>query len=104
MNHLAQEPRTAIGATADHDSIGAGLIERLPRILERYDIAVDDDGNANRFLYPAHERPICPAIIKLAAGAAMHSDHADTAGLGDACEHRRVPVLVIPAGAHFQTD
>jgi hypothetical protein len=104
MHDLARKPGPALGAAPDHDAVGAGGGERRARVLEADDIAVDHDRDAHRLLDPAHEIPIGGAVVELAAGAAVHRDHANAARLGDARQLRRVAAGLVPAGAHLERD
>src|SRR6185437_14046314 len=54
---LAGKPRTALRAAPDHDGIGAGGVEGGERIVEGFDVAVDDDGHADGALDRAHRTP-----------------------------------------------
>ena len=102
MNHLPDEPRLAIGAAADHQSVGLRLGERLARIFQRHDVAIGDDRDCHRRLHRADEPPVRFALVELAARAAMHRDHADAAILRDPGQARRVAAVVVPAGAHLE--
>ena len=61
-------------------------------------------GIVDRVLDLADEFPIGRPGVELAAGPAMHADHANAAVLGNAGEPRRVAAAVVPAGAHLQGD
>ena len=50
VDRLVQEPRPAIGAAADHDAVGARLLERRVDVVERVDVAVDDHRQPGRGL------------------------------------------------------
>src|SRR5260370_28764214 len=64
---LAGQPRLALGAAADHHGVGARHFKRGYRLLERGDIAVDDERNADRILDGAHRGPIGIPLVELAA-------------------------------------
>ena len=74
----------------------------VTRLLERGDVAVDDERNADRILDRAHRAPIGFALVELAAGAAMHRDHLHAGGFGAARQFRRVARAIVPAEPHLQ--
>ena len=80
----------------------AALVQRLHRIVEGQDVAVDDHRNLHGFLHLANERPVGAAIVELAARAAMHRHHGDAGGLGPAGEFRRIHRPLVPAEPHLQ--
>src|SRR5258708_4816855 len=84
VDRLVEEPRSAIGAAADHYAVGPRLLERGIDVLECVDVAGVDHRQPGRGPDLADEGPIGMAIIELAARAAMHSEHLDAALLGDA--------------------
>src|SRR4030081_3005564 len=43
VDRLVQEPRPAVGAAPDHHAVGARLLEGRVDVVERIDVAVDDD-------------------------------------------------------------
>ena len=74
----------------------------VTRLLERGDIAVDDERNADRILDGAHRAPIGVALVELAAGAAVHRNHLHARGLRAARQFRRVERAIVPAEPHLQ--
>src|SRR5438552_3942167 len=71
----ARPPGPAIGATADHDAIGAGGIEHGAYIFNRVAVAVGDERNVDRFAHLPDGGPIGLAAIELATGASMDGNH-----------------------------
>src|ERR1700686_2676934 len=55
---LTGQPRLALRATADHDSVGARHLQRGFGLLERCDVAIDDKRNADCIPDSAHRAPI----------------------------------------------
>ena len=98
----ARQPRLAVGAASDHHAIGARGGQTGAHIGEALDVAVDDHRYFHRVLDLAHERPVGLVLEELAAGAAMHGDHADAGGFRAHRQLRRVERAVIPAHPHFQ--
>ena len=45
---LSGQPRPALRRATDHDRIGAGLAQRLLRVLKRFDVAVDHHRDRHR--------------------------------------------------------
>src|SRR5665213_1043751 len=63
-DHLADEPWPAIGAAPDHDAVGTGKRQRLRGIVERLDIAIGHDRDADCLLDAADEAPIGMAFVE----------------------------------------
>ena len=99
---LAGQPRLALRAAADHDGVGARHFERGHGLLERCDIAVDDERNADRIPDGAHRAPVGLALVELAARAAMHRNQLHAGGLRAARQFRRVERAIVPAEPHLQ--
>ena len=78
--HLSGKPRPALRGAADHDGVGAGSRQRAFGVVERTNVAIDDDRNRHRLLDGAHRRPVGAAVVELAARAAMHGDHVNAGG------------------------
>src|ERR1700738_3644941 len=93
---LTGQPGLALRAAADHDRVGTRHFKRGHRLLERCDIAVDDERNTNRALDRAHSAPIGVALVELAARAAMHRNQPHARGLCAVCQLRRVEGVIIP--------
>ena len=89
-------PRPTMTASAPDIS------KRGHRLLERGDIAVDDERNADRIPDGAHRAPIGIALVELAARAAMHRNHLHARGLRAARQFRRVERALVPAEPHLQ--
>src|SRR5262249_54655254 len=104
MGDLGREPWPPVSAAADHDAVGTRLGKRARGVGERRDVAVATYGETHRFLYVADEGPIGMAVVELTARAAVHGDHLDAAGLGDARQLRGVAMRVVPAHTHLQCD
>ena len=102
VHGLIQEPRPTISAAADHDAVGPRLLERIVDVVQGLDIAVGDHRQSGRRLDLADEAPVGMAVVEVAAGAAVHSQHLDARLLGDARQVWGVAVGRIPAGAHLQ--
>src|ERR1700761_1807090 len=68
---LAGQPRLALRAAADHDRVGAGGFDRRNCLLERRDVAIDDERNPDRIPHGPHRAPIGLALVELTTGAAM---------------------------------
>src|ERR1700744_4498409 len=64
---LAGQPWLALRAAADHDRIGSGHFKRAQRLLERRDVAVDDQRNGDRIPDRADSAPIGIALVELTA-------------------------------------
>src|SRR5450755_4934214 len=62
---LTGQPRLALRATADHHGVGARHSQRGYGLLERCDVAVDDERDANRIPDSAHRAPIRLALVEL---------------------------------------
>src|SRR5258708_26667605 len=99
---LTGQPGLALRAAADHDPVGAGHFKCGHSLLERGDIAVDDEWNSDRILDRAHRAPIGLALVELATRAAMHRDHLDAARFRTARQFRCVERAIVPAEPHLQ--
>ena len=102
VDDLADQPRLPVATAPDHDAVGAGCVERRIDFLEGRDVAIDDDRDLDRRLDLVDKAPIGGPGKHLAAGAAVHSDHANAAGFGNVREAGRVALVIVPAGAHLQ--
>ena len=74
---LPGQPGLALRAAADHHRVGAGLRQRLARILERQDVAVDDERDRDRIPDRANRAQSACALVELAARAPVHGDQLD---------------------------
>ena len=101
VHDLTQQPRLAICAPANHQSISARLLKRLCRIINRADIAIHDDRDRNRVFHFPDEGPVGAALIHLIAGAAVDGNHLDAQVFCNAGHLGRVKALMVPAHAHF---
>ena len=72
---MARQPRPAVGAAADHDAVGAGQRQHRRDVVETGGIAIGDHRDRHRLLDRADRRPVGPALVELAARAAVHGDH-----------------------------
>jgi hypothetical protein len=70
--------------------IGAVLCERLVRVKEAVDVAVDDDGNRNRVFSRRERAPIRVALVELATRAAVNGDEPARRRLAHAAQLGRV--------------
>src|SRR6185369_13240561 len=73
-HHLSEKPGSSIGAATDHHAIGTGLTQRLARILDRANVAIDDHRHRHGFLDVPDEAPVSLSLVHLAARAAMDRD------------------------------
>ena len=74
-HHLAEQPRPAIGAAADHHPVGARLRERVAASSIEQMSPLTITGSATASLTLADEAPVGRALVHLAAGAAVDGDH-----------------------------
>ena len=83
MDRLVEEPRPAIGAAADHDAVGARLLQRPVDVVERLDVAIGD-----------HRQPGC------------RLDLADEApvGIGDSLQQQRMKKLSLERAGRVLVD
>src|SRR6516162_118955 len=79
ISHLAGEPWPSTTPATDHQAVGARLLQCLIGVFKADDIAIGDYRNSHRRLDETDELPVGGAGVKLAACAAMDSDHADAA-------------------------
>src|SRR6202022_4696192 len=98
---LTGQPRLALRAAADHDRVGARHFKRGHGFLERCDIAVDDERNADRILDSAHRGPIGVTLVELATRAAVYGNQLHARGLCAARQFRRVEGAIVPAEPHL---
>lgn len=69
---LAEDPRLATSGSSDHDAVGTRVVENRACFVRRIDIAVGDDGNANR-LFDLADRVVLRMAGKTArARSAVH--------------------------------
>src|SRR3569832_2824543 len=87
---LAGQPRLTLRSAPDHDRIGAGCLERGDRLVERSDVAVDDQRNLHGVLDGAYRAPVGLTLVELTAGSAMHGAQLHAAGFCAACQFRRI--------------
>ena len=83
-------------------SLGTSYGQRLRRVVNAGDVAVDKHRNSDRVLDLANKAPIGLALVKLTSGAAVHRSRLDPAFLGDPGKQGRVAGGAVPAGSHFQ--
>ena len=100
----ADQPRRADRGAADHHRLRARLGEHRPRVVEAAAVAVDHHRRLDRGDHLGDRAPIGPAVIKLAAGAAMDGDHRRPGGFGPTRQRRRVAFVVVPAEPHLDAD
>ena len=101
---LTEQPRLAVSAAADHHAVGPRLIERGVGVVNRANVAVDDNGDTDRFLDSADERPVGAVAIHLVARATVDGDHLRAQILGNVRELGGVEAAMVPAHAHFHRD
>ena len=58
LDNLTDEPRPAVAAAADHQSVGAGFLQCPVGIVERRYVAIDNDRDGYSLLDPADEAPV----------------------------------------------
>ena len=89
---LAEDPRPALRRTADHDRVGAGLLEHTPRLLGRRDVAVGDHRDRDRGPDGTDRVVFDRTDIGAGAGAAVNGKRANAGALGDPRDAQRIAV------------
>ena len=72
LNQIADQPRIAQHAPADHHRVNPRFLNSRHRFFHTADIAVAYDWNRNRFLDLLDPAPIGLTLIQLSARPAMH--------------------------------
>ena len=98
----SRQPRRAIGTPPDHHAIGARRRQRLTRILDARDVAVDDHGDRDSQLHRTHSRPVGFPLEEFVAGAAVNRDELNARLLRPARQFRSVEAGAVPAQPHLQ--
>jgi len=70
---LAEDPRPSLRRAADHQRVGAGVVEHAPRALGRVDVAVGDDRYRHRRLHRPYGVVVDRAGVAAGARAAVHA-------------------------------
>ena len=98
----AGPPRPAIGASADHDAVGAGGFEHGGGIHWRHAVAIGNQRNGDRLAHTMDGGPVGAATVELAAGAAMDGHHLYASQLGAAGQLRGIEAAMVPAETHLE--
>src|SRR3982074_2543952 len=98
---LTGQPRLALRATADHDGVGPRHLQRGYGLLERCDVAVDDERNADRIPDSAHRAPIGLALVELTPRTPVHRNQLHARGLGPARQLPRLERQLVPTEPHL---
>lgn len=107
VRDLAENPRTALRATANHHRIGVRCIEYVLGLLRRGDVPIGEHGNMHRGFHRSDGVVFGFAFVSIGTRAAVHRQRRDAVVLGNAGNAGNaecVLVLAIPAGADFQSD
>ena len=101
---LTKDPRSALGASANHHKVNAGFVVH-PLAGKGIDhIAVADDRDGNSLLDPADDVPIGAGSVHLLAGAAVDAHGGGSVFLHDLSKFHRIDRIGIPALAEFHGD
>ena len=101
---LRKQKGIAQRSTADGQPVAACLSQGTQGGIGRYDIAVEQHGNAHRLFYARDSLPSGLTGILLLARAAVDGEQIGSALLGDMRKLGRAQVIIVPAQAHLDCD
>src|SRR3990172_3735853 len=104
MADSAEDPRFALRGASYHDSVGAGVLEYVFRLLRGADIAVGDDREIDRRLDGGDGVVFGFASIGAGASAAVHGQRFNARLLSDPRYEDTVTMIFIPTGADLECD
>ncbi|MNT14089.1 hypothetical protein D3C72_1490810 [compost metagenome] len=104
MVDLATNPRPALRRAADHDGIGARLIEHKAGLFRTGNVAIGHHGDAHRCFHGGNGFIFGIALVAIGTRAAVQGQHLDAGLLGDAGDGQGILVGTVPARAKFQGD
>src|SRR4051812_45670135 len=98
---LAEDPRIAWGATADHHGIAAGLADHGACIFGAADVPIADYRNFDRVFNGSDPLPAGVSAIAHLPRAGVQRDSGQAAAFGHAGQFHADDFLVVPSGAKF---
>ena len=105
VGEVAEQPRLAQAATADHDPVAAGLGHHPQRVRGGPDVAVAQDRHAaERGLELGDGGPVGAAGVELLGGPGVQRDRRRALVLGPTARLQEGQVLVVDALAHLHRD
>ena len=101
---LRKQKWIAQRSAPDGQPVAACFAQGAQGGIGRYDIAVEQHGNAHRLLYARDSLPVRLTGILLLARATVDGEQIGPALLGDMRKLGRAQVIVVPAQAHLDRN
>ncbi len=96
-----KQPRVAVSAASDHQSVAACLLQHPQSVCYRKDITIAKHRHLYRLLHVGNNAPVGLALVKLLACTSVYGNSAHACCLHGTRNLHRIAVGIIPASAEL---